>query len=109
MSQCSTYLSQLRCCCSTSPSFKISLGSLGTFSMSAALVLQLKDILTVPGINWKYEMLYVPLLVPFVIASLLCIAINRKHMQGRWYGPLAVAWRKTMGEATPLNLLVGGA
>jgi len=65
--------------------------------MSAALVLRLQDILTVPGINWKYETLYVPCLVPFVIASLLCIAINRKHMQSRWYGPLAVAWRKTLG------------
>eukprot|EP00775_Hariotina_reticulata_P006159 gene6159-6396_t len=87
---------------STSPSFKISLGSLGTFSMSAALVLQLKDILTVPGINWKYETLYVPFLVPFVIASLLCIAINRKHMQGRWYGPLAVAWQKTMDTSAAM-------
>jgi hypothetical protein len=70
--------------------------------MSAALVLRLQDILTVPGINWKYETLYVPCLVPFVIASLLCIAINRKHMQSRWYEPLAVAWRKTLGEGKPL-------
>eukprot|EP00775_Hariotina_reticulata_P000422 gene422-680_t len=36
----------------------------------------LKDILTVSGINWKYVTLYVPFLVPFVIASLLCIDIN---------------------------------
>jgi hypothetical protein len=70
--------------------------------MSAALVLRLQDILTVPGINWKYETLYVPCLVPFVIASLLCIAVNRRHMQSRWYEPLAVAWRKTIGAYTPV-------
>lgn len=65
---------------SQSPYFGIQFGTYGNFRISASVVLQLKNILSYPNINWKYEVFYVPFLIPFVLVSLVTMLIYRKDM-----------------------------
>ena len=65
------------------PSFSIFFQTYGTFKCSASLVLQLENILTYPNLNWKYELLYVPSLIPFALVSFITMAIYRKDLQSR--------------------------
>lgn len=60
------------------PSFKIQFGSYGTFRLSASLVFQLENILSYPNISWKFELLYVPFLLPFILVSTIAYLIFRK-------------------------------
>jgi lactate permease len=62
------------------PYFSIHFGSWGTFRLSSSLVFQLRDILTYPGLNWKYELLYVPFLLPFLFVSAMILFIYRKNL-----------------------------
>lgn len=62
------------------PYFEIVFNTYGNFRLSASLVFQLIDILTFPNLNWKYELLYTPFVIPFVIASVITMAIYRKDM-----------------------------
>ncbi len=68
---------------SQTPYWGVQFGTYGDFRISAALVLQLKNILTYPNLNWKYEVLYVPFLIPFVLISLLAMLIYRRDMSCR--------------------------
>lgn len=52
------------------PSFALPLGDFGTASVSAALVLSLKNILSTSE-SWSHSLLYVPSIIPFVVISLL--------------------------------------
>jgi L-lactate permease len=65
------------------PSFAIYFGTYGTFRMSASLVLQLQDILTYPNINWRYELLFVPFIMPFSIVAVLTMWLFKKDMQSK--------------------------
>merc|ERR1712207_32945 len=51
------------------PAFEIFFGTYGEFRCSASLVLQLNNMRTYPGLSWKYELLYIPFFMPFVIIS----------------------------------------
>jgi lactate permease len=66
-----------------SPYFSIHFGTYGTFRLSASLVLQLRDILTYPGLNWNYGLLYVPFIMPFLLVSAATVLIYRKDMSCR--------------------------
>jgi L-lactate permease len=68
---------------SQEPYWEVQFGTYGDFRLSAAVVLQLRNILTYPNLNWKYELLYVPFLIPFVLVSLLTMLIYRKDMTCR--------------------------
>jgi lactate permease len=61
--------------------FTLYLGTYGTFKMSASFVLELQNILTYPQINWKYELLYIPFVMPFAIISVLTMVLYRKDLQ----------------------------
>eukprot|EP00980_Cylindrotheca_fusiformis_P031389 scaffold26288_cov132-Cylindrotheca_fusiformis.AAC.2 len=63
------------------PNFAIYFGSYGTFRLSASLVLQLYNILSYPGLNWKFELLYIPFIMPFVLVSLFTMLVYRKDLQ----------------------------
>ena len=63
--------------------FKIHLGTYGTFQLSTSLVLQLVSIFKVDNINWKYELLYIPFLIPFVLISVLTMILYRHDMKTR--------------------------
>jgi lactate permease len=58
------------------PMIEATLGSLGDFSTSAALVLQLSDIFGAPA-SWTFQALYVPALVPFFLICTLSVAVFR--------------------------------
>lgn len=62
------------------PYFDIHFGTWGTFRLSSSVVFQLRDILGYPGLNWKYELFYVPFLVPFVVVSAAIFFIYRKNL-----------------------------
>ena len=62
------------------PYFDIHFGTWGTFRLSSSVVFQLRDILTYPGLNWKYELFYVPFLLPFVLVSVVIIFIYRDNL-----------------------------
>lgn len=62
------------------PYFEIVFNTYGTFRLSASLVFQLMDILTFPNLNWKYELLYVPFVIPFMVISVITMAMYRKDM-----------------------------
>ncbi|MBE0502827.1 MAG: L-lactate permease [Desulfuromonadales bacterium] len=47
-----------------------SLGTLGDFSLSSSLVITLKNIFGTDT-DWKYQLLYVPSLVPFILISII--------------------------------------
>eukprot|EP00980_Cylindrotheca_fusiformis_P017540 scaffold5502_cov115-Cylindrotheca_fusiformis.AAC.2 len=63
------------------PNFAIYFGTYGTFRLSASLVLQLYNILSYPGLNWKFELLYLPFIMPFVLVSLFTMLVYRKDLQ----------------------------
>jgi lactate permease len=62
------------------PYFDIHFGTLGTFRLSSSLVIQMRDIMTYPNLNWKYELLYIPFIMPFVIVSILTMILFRKEL-----------------------------
>lgn len=59
-----------------SPKLTLDLGSLGTFSVSAAVVLKLDSIFGTL-ISWSYNALFVPALIPFVVVVLLAMPLLR--------------------------------
>ena len=63
------------------PYFQIDFGTYGIFRLSASLVFQLLDILTHPDLSWKYELLYVPFVIPFILMSFVTMALYRKDLQ----------------------------
>lgn len=66
----------------------LSLGSMGTFTISPALVLSLKGIFGT-NINWSHSVLYVPSLLPFLLISLLAFL---------WYGNTKATISSTFKE-----------
>ncbi len=52
----------------TTPAWTVSLGPLGSFSISSSLVLELRGILRTDE-QWTHQLLYVPSLIPFVLIS----------------------------------------
>ncbi|KAF8068175.1 hypothetical protein HT031_001861 [Scenedesmus sp. PABB004] len=101
---------------SINPSFALRLGNFGVFGISASLVVQLRQILT-SQVSWKYELLYVPFLLPFVLASLVTMAVHRRDMQVKWTAPFREAFQRvggiavaTLGALVLVQLIrVGGA
>jgi lactate permease len=59
-----------------SPGLKLDWGSLGKFSVSAALVFRLDSIFGASS-TWSYPALFVPALIPFVVVVLLSVPLQR--------------------------------
>lgn len=62
------------------PYFELNLNTYGIFRLSASLVLQLNNILTYPNLNWKYELLYTPFVIPFIVISVTTMIIYKRDM-----------------------------
>lgn len=58
------------------PALSFSLGSLGDFSISAALVVSLNNIFQTSE-SWSHSLLYVPSILPFVVISLATYALYK--------------------------------
>ena len=67
----------------TEPYFTIQFGTYGTFRLSVSAVFQLENILTYPGCNWRYELFYVPFIIPFVLISIMTMLFYRRDMSCR--------------------------
>ncbi|MEM1222726.1 MAG: L-lactate permease [Verrucomicrobiota bacterium] len=52
------------------------LGSLGRLSLSPSLVVSVDEIFATP-VSWSYQILYVPALIPFILISLITLAIYK--------------------------------
>jgi L-lactate permease len=65
---------------SQEPYFEIVFNTYGIFRLSASLVFQLIDILTYPNLNWKYELMYIPFVIPFMVISIMTMVLYRKDM-----------------------------
>jgi lactate permease len=63
-----------------SPALALDLGSLGTFSVSVALVFRLDSIFGTAS-AWSYNALFVPALIPFVVVVLLSVPLLRIDLQ----------------------------
>jgi lactate permease len=62
---------------SPAPAMELPLGAFGIFSISPALVVQLRGILGEPEVNWTHRVLYVPSLIPFIAISLIALWVFR--------------------------------
>lgn len=85
------------------PYFDIHFGSYGEFRLSASIVFQLRDILTYPGMNWKYELFYIPFVVPFVLVSALAMVLFKKDMTCRPQDIAATVVRRLTNPAIALT------
>ncbi|CEM23179.1 unnamed protein product [Vitrella brassicaformis CCMP3155] len=86
------------------PYAEVSLGRLGAFRVSASLSLFLRDILAQPGIHWRFQTLYVPAVIPFVVISLLTMALHRNRLQA---SPLAIFAQTAARLRGPIIALAG--
>ena len=86
------------------PNFAIYFGTYGAFKLSASIVFQLENILTYPGMRWKYELLYIPFFMPFVFVSLIAMFVYRKDMECK---PTDIARTVTGRLTNPAKALLG--
>ncbi len=85
-----------------SPVWTIPLGSLGSFAISPAIVLQLQGIFGT-DVQWTHQLLYVPSLVPFVIVSVISW-----HLLGAPIGTANKVWRESAAQIrNPIIALLG--
>lgn len=85
-----------------SPAWDFSLGSLGSFTISPALVLNLRGIFGTDT-DWTHQFLYVPSLIPFVLISLVSWRVL-----GAPVGTARKVWRETAGRMrNPVLALLG--
>jgi lactate permease len=57
----------------------VRLGPLGVFSLSPSLVFQLRAILG-EDLHWSYALLYVPFILPFIVAAALALILYRRPL-----------------------------
>ncbi|WIA42460.1 hypothetical protein OEZ86_008455 [Tetradesmus obliquus] len=89
---------------STSPSFTIDLGTLGKFSISSSLVLQLSAILTSPDASFTYQLLYVPCILPFIAAAVITLLVHRRDLDSPklWTAPFKEAYARMAGTVAAM-------
>lgn len=87
---------------STSPYFAIYFGTYGTFKLSASLVFQLESILTYPNLNWKYELLYTPFLIPFVLVSVITYLLYKDEASDSILGIFGTVYSRVKSPALAL-------
>lgn len=86
----------------TEPAFTASLGSLGEFSVSAALVAKLTGIFGTSA-SWSFSTLYIPAFIPFFLVAALSLVLFKAD------GATArEVWNETYGRMTkPILALLG--
>ena len=86
----------------TEPNFTIYFGTYATFRLSASLVFQLENILTYPNLNWKYELLYTPFIIPFVLVSIITYIMYRKEASDSLGGIFGTVYNRVKNPAVAL-------
>lgn len=70
---------------STTPSVSASLGTLGRFVLSAALVVELQHIFGDASANWSHATLYVPSFIPFWLVAVATMLRHRMPLRAYWH------------------------
>ena len=78
------------------------LGTLGHLSISAVLKMSLTKILGT-NINWSYELLYIPFLLPFIVAGSCALLVFRKELDKGPKEILAQVAQRIKGPAIALS------
>lgn len=86
----------------TTPNFSIYFGTYAIFRLSASLVFQLEEILTYPTLHWKYELLYTPFIIPFVLMSVITYIIYRKEASDTLGGIFRTVFERVKSPAIAL-------
>jgi L-lactate permease len=86
----------------TEPAFSIYFGTYATFRLSASLVFQLDNILTYPNLDWKYELLYTPFIIPFILVSMITYLIYRKESSDSMGGIFRTVYSRVKNPAVAL-------
>ena len=93
------------------PVLGFSLGSLGDFSISPALVVSLKNIFNTEE-AWSHSLLYVPSLLPFGLIALLTFAVYKQGSVGRVLAETSEQMKKPIlalfGALVFVNLMMLG-
>ncbi len=85
-----------------SPVWDFSLGSFGHFSVSPAVVLNLRNIFGT-DVEWTHQVLYVPSLIPFILISFISLWILRTPR-----GTARLVWQQTAARmSNPVFSLLG--
>jgi lactate permease len=86
----------------TAPLFSASLGSLGDFSLTTALIVQLSNIFDTVA-SWQFQTLYIPAFIPFFLVSGISFLLFRSSV-----GTARAAWSETYGRMIrPIQALLG--
>lgn len=86
----------------TEPALTLSFGSLGSFSISSALVVSLKGIFGT-AIEWQHRLLYVPSILPFAVMSFITYRLYNKSRRD-----VGVVWKETVQQMqNPTKALLG--
>jgi hypothetical protein len=56
------------------------------------------QVLSEPLVNWKYELLYIPFLLPFAFASAITVLVHRLDLEVHWSTPFREAFQRVAGE-----------
>jgi len=84
-----------------SPYFQILFGTYGDFRLSASIVFQLRNILTYPNLNWKYEFIYLPFFL-FTFTSGCTFLLFRKNLKSTPRDVVNVAVNRLANPAVAL-------
>ena len=91
---------------STTPAFTVDLGTFLRFRLSAWLVVQVSDIFgqAAETLDWKYELLYVPFLLPFLAVSAATVAVFRKDLppHASPLSPFRAAFKRCAPASAPI-------
>jgi lactate permease len=86
----------------STPLFSASLGSLGEFTLSTALIAQLSGIFGTTA-SWKFAALYIPAFIPFFLISGISFLLFSSSG-----GTMRAAWSETYGRMIrPIQALLG--
>lgn len=84
------------------PSLDFSLGSLGDFSLSSSLVVELQNILNTSE-KWSHELLFIPSILPFALVSIITFWLYKNSQNN-----IKLVWKTTIDQMKkPVFSLLG--
>jgi hypothetical protein len=63
-------------------------------------------VLSEPLVNWKYELLYIPFLLPFAFASAITVLVHRRDLEVKWTTPFKEAFQRVAGDGCATRVIV---
>lgn len=87
------------------------LGSIATFAISASIVLRFEEIFREPDVNWRFETLYVPFILPFLAISLCTMILFRHRLPAEktFWGHIKAVLSQVLRRLVPVAKALAGA